>query len=474
MRKNKLNTTNITVAITSIVVVFLFQHMVSLHSADKDDRGTLIFMGNNQIAPILYEENGEAKGIAADIAKALGERIGYSVEIKAVNWDEAQDKVLLGQADALLHINPSRERDAIYDFSQALRCSEFSIFKQHDNRSIYSARDLKGKVVGVESGGYPFHMLKNMEQVQLVIIDDWEKGFGKLGSQEIDAIVADRWIGEYHLARSRVEGIEILEKPIESLYSHIAVKKGNQQILDLINSGLEALYDDGTMADILNEWQGKKVVYFTEESLRRRIWLISSGVLVSVVLLSVISLRKFKQLSRMNEELEQMTMLDPLTGLYNRRYFDVVLEKVWYENKQKMHQVSVIMIDIDKFKHYNDTYGHLAGDGCLKQVAKVIKHALNGPEDVIARFGGEEFVILLSNSSADQAMVIAEKIRDKIEKLCIKHKDAVTKVTISLGIASSVPDKKQTPERLIKIADQALYQAKSEGRNRVVLASEVR
>ncbi|HZK02426.1 MAG TPA: diguanylate cyclase, partial [Anaerovoracaceae bacterium] len=175
-----------------------------------------------------------------------------------------------------------------------------------------------------------------------------------------------------------------------------------------------------------------------------------------------------KQLSIANKELEKISMVDGLTNISNRRYFDNFLQKVWGINARESFPLALLMIDIDRFKNYNDKYGHLEGDKCLKEVAKEINNTVKRKGDFVARYGGEEFVVLLSNTSIDGAIILAEKIRINIEDLVIKNDGLASSVTVSIGVASMIGVVDAPPNKLIEAADQALYQAKKEGRNRVV------
>lgn len=163
---------------------------------------------------------------------------------------------------------------------------------------------------------------------------------------------------------------------------------------------------------------------------------------------------------------------DGLTGIPNRRYFAETLERLWKQAARLSKPVSIIMCDIDHFKAYNDTYGHLKGDECLKLVAENLSKALKRPLDIVSRYGGEEFIVVLPDTSIKGATHIAEILRKKIESLKIMHKtSSVTDVvTISLGVASTIPSHKSSYEELILAADNALYEAKENGRNRVVTA----
>jgi len=158
-----------------------------------------------------------------------------------------------------------------------------------------------------------------------------------------------------------------------------------------------------------------------------------------------------------------------LTGIPNRRNFDGFIDLEWRQAIRGGAPLSLIMIDIDNFKEYNDTYGHHAGDKCLKQVAKLLSASLKRPRDLLARYGGEEFVIVLPGTDEIGAYLIAKLLRSQIEALKIAHSSSSASkyVTISLGVATITPIKNSRPEEIIKKADQALYQAKQEGKNQV-------
>ena len=175
------------------------------------------------------------------------------------------------------------------------------------------------------------------------------------------------------------------------------------------------------------------------------------------------------ELEALNEELHRLTLVDGLTGIANRRYFDEYLEREWRTGLRQQKPLSLIMADIDFFKLYNDTYGHQSGDDCLRDVASVLDKSIKRVTDFAARYGGEEFTIVLPDTELDGAMFVAEKIRKRVEDLQIPNSETPGRcVTISLGVASMLPSMGVSPSSLIALADKAMYQAKNSGRNRVV------
>ena len=171
-------------------------------------------------------------------------------------------------------------------------------------------------------------------------------------------------------------------------------------------------------------------------------------------------------------ELEQLATMDSLTGVANRRKFDDFLRTQFGLSKRHNEPLSIIMIDVDHFKAFNDNYGHQAGDECLKQVAAALKNGVHRPTDLVARYGGEEFVVVMPETDKDGAFHIAETLRNAVERLAIPHTSSHhEKVTISLGVACTTPESASTDEELLKLADSALYQAKNSGRNTVYLIS---
>ena len=190
--------------------------------------------------------------------------------------------------------------------------------------------------------------------------------------------------------------------------------------------------------------------------------------------------RKFSELKEQDiikrklikDTLKEEPYLDELTGIANRRSYDKAIKNEWNRMKRMKTPISVILLDIDYFKPYNDTYGHLEGDDSLRFVAKTLKTSILRAGDLLARYDGEEFVIILPGSDKSGATKLAEKLRKKIESFRIEHSGSAISeyITISLGVASMIPGESGGPDALVTAADRALYRAKAEGRNRVIVS----
>lgn len=176
-----------------------------------------------------------------------------------------------------------------------------------------------------------------------------------------------------------------------------------------------------------------------------------------------------KELLAANKELEQFALFDKLTGLANRRNFDETLKQQYQLAKRNKDPLTFIICDIDFFKLYNDHYGHQEGDECLASVAKAIGSIPNRPTDKTCRYGGEEFTIILPDTDLVGGEIVAEKLKQAVLAVKIKHEKSTASpfVTLSLGIATYIDDQFKTPEELVKAADDALYAAKKNGRNRI-------
>jgi diguanylate cyclase (GGDEF)-like protein/PAS domain S-box-containing protein len=190
----------------------------------------------------------------------------------------------------------------------------------------------------------------------------------------------------------------------------------------------------------------------------------------------VLVFRDITERKQFEEKLHRMAMTDGLTGLANRRAFDETLEREWKRVLREASHTSLILLDVDHFKAFNDHYGHQVGDDCLRAVAHAVEKAVGRPNDLVARYGGEEIAVILPKTDLKAAMELGERIRRRVQELALVHEKSANGegvVTISVGVAAALSRHGGTmkmPESLLMAADTALYKAKLQGRNRVATA----
>jgi diguanylate cyclase (GGDEF)-like protein len=179
--------------------------------------------------------------------------------------------------------------------------------------------------------------------------------------------------------------------------------------------------------------------------------------------------RNHLELKRYRDFLENLSLTDGLTGIANRRRFDEVIDSEWRRAKRNQTQMSLVLMDVDHFKGYNDRYGHLAGDDCLRHLARGLMECVRRPSDLVARYGGEEFACLLPDTNAEGAMWVANQMRDKVNYLNVPYEGytIADHVTLSFGVATMLPLVGQSFFDLIRRADEFLYEAKRSGRNQI-------
>jgi PAS domain S-box-containing protein len=283
------------------------------------DGMSLLFLGNKNIAPVVYLKGNTPSGVAVDIVRAMTKYISQPVEIRVMDWKEAQALVLDGKADALIQINKTEEREKIYDFSEPLLESYFSIFTNSNRMGITGLSSLKGLRVGVEKGGLPQQILEKDSQVILTTLPNFLEGFKMLNAGTIDAVVVDYRVGSYVIAENNLRNIKVSGDPISSSFSFFAVKKGNSQLLHEINLALRSIKEDGTYQKILDSWQPTEVVFQTEEQITAQTYRITIIILLMVCFLAVIWIitnkKELEKRKAAEEKLEKQYLT--LSGIIN-------------------------------------------------------------------------------------------------------------------------------------------------------------
>lgn len=217
---------------------------------------------------------------------------------------------------------------------------------------------------------------------------------------------------------------------------------------------------------------GMLIAYNTNTPRKWQDWEISFlQKLTTQVTIAIQQSKLWCRLQTANEKLQQLAILDGLTGIFNRRYFDLVLNNEWKRLMREQQPLSLILCDVDHFKAYNDYYGHQQGDICLQKIATILQKYTRRSTDFVARYGGEEFAIILPNTDEKGALFIANNIQQKLAKRKLPHQQSMVSeyVTCSTGVSTIVPNPQQSIVNLIESADKLLYQAKKLGRNQIAV-----
>ena len=245
-------------------------------------RPTLRLVADRDYPPLSYLERGTASGMDVDVARALSARLGRDIRIDVMDWDVAQQTVLRGEADGLLSMSMSPERLALFDFTESTITHDFGIFVRRGNLTIHGAGDLEGKRIGVTPGGFPRRVLEHRPAIDLVFIRNYEDGFDRLGSGEIDAVAADRWVGAYTLERRGLRNIVATGPPFASLPGGIAVRKGQAALVRDLDAAVRSLKSDGTLTRIQERWRPHEMLFVSRERVTRFVKT-AAGVSVALV-----------------------------------------------------------------------------------------------------------------------------------------------------------------------------------------------
>lgn len=469
-------------------------------------------------APFVFiDAEGKPAGLAHDYIRLIESKLGVQFKQRRFSsLDEIFQKVRSGEIHIVNAVTRTPAREKFLSMTEAYVSVPNVIIVRKDHAGQMQEYELSGmKVSLVKSYAITEHMTnRGLHFIPDLVPDDLSAllnvSFGRSDAAVIDLATASYLISEKGIANLRVAG-----EVAYDIRLSIATPLDEPVLSGILNKGLNAI-TDAERLEIKQRWiNASKTQSIFQQ---RQFWIIVGSVVgVALAILAIIlvwnrTLRRqvalrtealvkeqeaLKEsqarnlalvtsynreletqiaertaaLSEANRKLQQLSELDGLTGIANRRKFDFVLEREWRRAIREHHPLSLLMLDIDHFKEYNDQYGHPEGDHCLQQVAAVLSVSMQRAGDVVARYGGEEFVVILPGLNAHSACEVAEKIRLAVQNMKLPHqRNPSSVVTISIGVASAFPGQEMEPSTLVLQADASLYQAKREGRNRVVVS----
>lgn len=298
-------------------------------------------------------------------------------------------------------------------------------------------------------------------------IKESEERFRLIAEYATDMITIHDWIGKYTYVSPAC--YRVLGYKEEELLGNHAYDFIHTDDLPQIKEKHSELLQTGYSSSCYRMRKKNNEIIWFESNLR--VFTDSEGTRNIIAISRDITERKQTEhkLREAQELWQQISTMDGLTGIANRRYFDERLDREWEHSVRNSLPMSLVLLDIDYFKSYNDTYGHQGGDECLKKVAQTLKDTLRRPSDLVCRYGGEEFAVILPGTSSGGAMMVAENLRVAIEKLNIPHikSNICGHVTVCVGFSTKTPTSFSNIQDIVHEADKALYLAKNEGRNRI-------
>ena len=384
-------------------------------------------------------------------------------QLQIVEHDHTVDSLLKGRVDALA----GYETDESYYLQRSGRA-----FRQFTPRS--SGVDFYGDTLFTTRAMVNEHP-ERIEAFVAASLRGWE--YALAHQDEIATLIHAKYAPDLPVEKLRFEAASMLPLVrtdlVELGHTHIARW---QHIFDVYRGlGLAGAGGDVDLSGLIyrraqpTDW-------------RWLLWVLALAAL-SLAVLTWIARRFYRITGRLREQLDEnrrlqdelraLTITDPLTGLRNRRHFDTVCSAEWERARRAQRPVTVLFIDIDFFKSYNDSHGHGAGDDCIAAVGRAIDQSLQRPADVAARYGGDEFVVLLPDTDLDGALDVARRIEAAIRALGLSHaRSRFGRITLSIGVAQQVPEPNHRPQEMLQRADRALYAAKQAGRNRIMPAPQ--
>lgn len=267
-------------SVVGVLAIGLFGGLSDL-SAEEPQR--VLLLGDKDYPPITYLEDGVAKGLDVDLAKALAETMGREIHVELMDWKLAQDEVLAGRADGLLSLGITPERKKLYDCVDVIFSREFGFFVVSGTLAIHTVDDLVGKRVGVTAGGFPRTFLKDRPAVDLVVVENYRDGFDRLIAGTLDVMAADLWVGAFTLQKHGIRGITVTGEPFATVPASIGIRKGNSALVDQINVAIKTLRNNGTLAQIHDRWHPQEVVFLSQQKIHR-IFIVAIGSVLMVLL----------------------------------------------------------------------------------------------------------------------------------------------------------------------------------------------
>jgi len=407
-------------------------------------------------------DQGDYIGINADFQKIFAERIGKEIRlVKTADWQESLEYAQQRKCSILSSATMTPQRLAYLDFTRPFNVYPIVIATRNDQPFIADFRTVLHKTFVTVKGFAALDLLKQKyPKIRILEAKDAHSGLEWVASGKVFAYLDTVATIAYQSQKHGILNIKVAGVTDVHYTMSVAVRNDQPLLLSIFEKAVASLTETDKLT-ILNKWIA--IAYEKKRDYRLLVYvLLGFGVLLVLLIVRECVVRRYRtKLQTLNKELEQLSNTDALTGIANRRFLDHVFAKEIARARRYHSNFSVIMLDADHFKVINDNFGHHAGDQVLKKLATLIGYTVR-TNDLLGRWGGEEFLLLCPETDLDGALRLAETIRLKVQLFDF---GIPQRITVSLGVAEYRYS--QSLEDFLKIVDAALYEAKASGRNRV-------
>ena len=407
--------------------------------------------------PFEMIHDGKYVGIAADVMQHFASKIGIPIEhVNVSNWQESLTKAQKRECDIFSLATETPTRKLYMNFTQPYLHLPVVVVTDNTKPFTDSIAELRGKKIAAVTGYSIIEILHSRHpSIEVVEVKTIKEGLDMVMKGEVYGYIDNLMVVSSYIQKEYTGLLKVSARLGENLAFSIGVRNDEPLLLDIFNKVIPTLGDEKRQS-IYNRWVSvvEEVSYFDKSMLLK-------GFGALMLLIAFFLYREFL-LRKYNTKLMQLSITDKLTGLYNRLKTDEALEDEHKKIRRfKGYKTAVAILDVDFFKHVNDTYGHQAGDGILKELAYILKKNLR-ETDTIGRWGGEEFMIIFANTSLQDAQKVCENLRERVEQYHFEKTD----ITASFGVG--LLEGERSISESISLVDEALYKAKESGRNRVV------
>jgi len=449
---------NFTIGLYLFLISSLFASEVELSQQEKlflSQKGVIAMCVSSNFMPYEDIVDGRYVGMMADYMAVVSKNIGIPFKlIPTIDWDETTEKAKQGVCDIIPFIIDTPERRKHFNFTKPYIGEPLVIATLSKTPYVVDVKYILDKPLGIVKGyAYVELLKKQYPDINLVEVESIVEGLKKLNSGELHAYLDGLNVIGYHIQELRLSNLKINGTLKNNYDVSIASGKHMPLLNDILEKGLASVSEKDKL-NIKNSW-----VKITYE--HRFDYTLIFQISMVVILIFGFMLYHQGTLKKHNKLLEKLSETDALTRVNNRMKLDALLDNQLSLFERYHEPFSLIMIDIDYFKKFNDKFGHLIGDKVLKHVAQLLKNNCR-KADMVGRWGGEEFIIICPNTKLNEGAILAESVRKIVEKSTLTNIDPVT---ISLGVAEmTAHDNFNT---IISRADDALYRVKQNGRNGV-------